>query len=218
MLPVSTLIVLVIKYLSIYRGHWIANLCEEDSAKVVILFEILFPLLVLILEFGLFTNVKEVIGYKFFHGYEVCQDDRAEFLTPWVYLVVLPIGIALQTRIELDYLSYNDGSGCFLAIKHWFKSTNEINNQVEEEEGSNGPYKLNALRFALLVGIGMIGIAFFTLLFNPENLVETNIIFHVLCIGICPSIFVLNHPGLKNLAKAHVRSLYSCQNLITLDV
>ncbi len=200
----ATCIVLVVKYLSIYHSSYIHSLNEESAIKILRSFLLIMPPVLVSIEYSYLTGIKDTQVFHIYMGSKSASDHKMEVLSLAVYFITLITGLVLQTRIELDHLSYHEAT-CLSKFKNFFSTSNH---------NIDGEYKLSATRIIFAMGTLFIVFISYIILVGIENGKTIAIIYHVMFLTVSPTTFVLCHGTLRTIVTNQLQSCFMSTNTL----
>ena len=207
----ATAIVLMTKYLSIYHSSYIHSLNEESVLKALRSFLLILPPVLVLIEYSYITRIKDTQMFHMYMGSKSASSYKLEVLSLAVHFITLITGVVLQTRIELDHLSYHEAT-CLSKLKNFFSpSSHNIEEDLSQHQLS---YKLSATRIIFVVGTFFIVFIFYSVLVGSLDGKTIGIIYHVIFLTVCPTTFVLCHQTLRKLAFNKLRLGLMCPNTL----
>ncbi len=204
--------VVVAKYLSIYHGNWINLLNEDKTISVLKRTVIIFPACLTAFEYGALTDMKRLTAFRIFSGSKLEHgNDNVEVLTTYVFLAFLCTCILLQTRLEIDQVTFNE-NGCLSSLVKLFA------NKSCSDDNDNNPGGQTKFRILFAAGSGFAMFVIYNVAFNLDNVRNSILMYHIILFTLCPCIFVINHDSMKALARNQFRFYFSVDRMITLQV
>ena len=156
----------------------------------------LLPILYVSTNYGLFSDVRDLHLYQLATRGAASPDSKMDLGALLCIMLSFVIIVLLQLRIEQDNGIFEGDSGscsCCQVCK-WFRP-NHVTNREES------PYKPTTMRILFVVLSLIAGTIVFRFAAGPWVSRYTNIVLYILVACVCPWIFVLNHRGMRRIAK-----------------
>ncbi len=173
-----------------------ASLSEDNLLWLIKVVLFIIPLLNCLLEFSLFTNVRELAFYHFVKTGNVNGSGRIEVGSLVMIAITFLAALILHLRIELDHSHYEEDAGLMYFIRQCFAFCNDVGSA----ESQSWPYKINIFRLLFGSAIFLVGLFVYHASVGTGDLRYNFQVFYVILYCFCPWVFVLNHCTMKATA------------------
>ncbi len=205
----SLLMVLIVKYLSIYNGSLIDSFDEDlvISGAKVITFGL--PWLFMVFEYSFWTEMEQALTFQQkYLGYSK-PDSKMEKMKIIGNLSNFAVILLSQGRIEYDHIKRNEALGCLAFVRRLFSNRTENDNDFEENLTKNMGYRLSALRIAFGCGAVFVTIIYFQATSGTDYSKLNSLILATLISVIGPAVFISYHDGMRKVAFKQLKDLSS---------
>ncbi len=199
----SVTFVTLTKFLSIYHSPLVHDLSEGVYLRFVKSLHLGVPILLASLEFSFWTDVRITETYQMLSKDDTLQGAHNGYGLKAMILLAFTSAVALQIRIEVDYLRDKNESHLSTSerIKNWFRAT---------ESDEKLDYSLNVSRLIVCITSALV-IVVALQTFKVLSFRIYMLILYLVMGNVCPIIFISSHPGLKAYAwkilKTHITHL-----------
>ena len=204
----DALLVVITKYLSVYKSQWIFALNEQRAIRFLKLMALLVPLILTILEFTLITNPKDAELFRILKGPKHENKRKVEVTKAFMSLSLILATVLLQLRLEYDNFRHGENPTCCLHFI--FKFFDRSPNNLNQDSADPLEYKMSILRlaacFLTIVG-GIVNFLFWSYS-GYIDVYKVVLLVYVFLNVVMTTLSIYNHEGLR---KYFISRL--CQNL-----
>ena len=201
----STLLILLTKYLSIYHSTLLHSCDEKLALSVIKLILIGLPMSLTLIEFTYLSNIEAISMYQILVSGSALKQSKVEKTKIGLFIVFLAVMLLLQCRLEADNIRHGESSSGFLL--HCFPSNQNMDGGGPDMHQDG--YRIMVIRLVAVLFTFILGLALFQFFVGVDGVAELLTAVFVIGNLTIPTIAIVNHEGLRHHCASKAYSFWS---------